>query len=161
MLASLKEGIERAIAPPHEAPRRAVVTAQGIMSQDLLVLNPDQPLHEAIDLLVSRGVSGAPVVDKGYKLVGVLSELDCMKPMASSVFHQEGTADLLKVGEVMSREVRTVDPSTDLYTIVHRLVRHRIRRLLVVQGDVLIGLVSRRDVLRAIRTSKKRPSTRV
>lgn len=161
MLASLKEGIERAIAPPQEAPRRTVVTAKHIMSQDLLVLHPEQPLSEAIELLVSRGVSGAPVVDKDYKLVGVLSELDCMKPLASSVFHQEGTADLLQVSEVMSREVRTVDPSTDLYTIVHRLMRHRIRRLLVVQGEVLIGLVSRRDVLRAIRTPRKRSSTRV
>ncbi len=142
-----------AIAPRsqrHRTPRPPGIVAKDIMSTELLLLSPDMLVSEAIQLLVKRGVSGAPVMDERGKLVGILSELDCMNMIASRSFHQEVDNSATAVSELMTLGGITVEPETDLYTIVHKFKQLRVRRLPVMQGDQIVGMVSRRDVLKAL-----------
>lgn len=122
------------------------------MATDLIVLRPDQTIQETVATLLKHRISGAPVVSSGSQLIGVLSELDCMRVMASSAFDGEPPNGQRKVGELMSTTVTTIEPTTDLYAIVHMFFDRRVRRLPVLVGSQLVGQVSRRDVLRAMST---------
>jgi CBS domain-containing protein len=125
------------------------------MTTSVITLREDQTLGDAIKLLVSKKLSGAPVLgaqgkpEQG-KLVGVLSEFDCMKVLVASSFHHEGMPAMRAVSELMSTELYSVTPETDLYAIAHIFTTKRIRRLPVVEGDRLVGLISRRDVMRVM-----------
>ena len=158
---SLGDSIRRAMAserPPAVVGRRAVPPAAQIMTKDLHVCRPQQHVQEAIELLLKHRISGAPVVEEGRRLVGILSEVDCLRVLASGAFHETGYAEHLTVCELMSTEITSIAPDTDLYRIAG-LFRQRWRRLPVVEGGRLLGQVSRRDVLRCIRELGRRGRT--
>jgi CBS domain-containing protein len=149
----LKEGIEAGSASLRPAPRRpTTIKARDFMTTDVVVFRTTQTLSEAIDVMVGRKLSGAPVLDEQGKVVGVLSEFDCMKVMVASSFHQEGMPGMRAISELMSRKLHFVDPDADLYTISHLFITHRIRRVPVLDHGALVGLVSRRDIVRAMHT---------
>lgn len=105
---------------------------------------------EAASLLHLNGASAAPVLNRRGELVGMLSEFDCMKLVASSSFHQEQAAMAARVEDLMTREVQTVDRGTSLYSICHRFLESKVRRLPVMDGQRLLGIISRGDILGAI-----------
>ncbi len=149
---SLKEGIEAGNASSRPAPsRRMAVKARSFMTENVVVLRETQTLSEALDVLVSKKLSGAPVLDGRGKLVGIISEFDCMKVVVASSFHQEGRPGERLVKELMTRDLHGISPDTDLYTIAHIFIAHRIRRVPVLEYGELAGIVSRRDVLRVMR----------
>lgn len=150
---SLSQGIRagtRSSKPPPSP--SGVPTAKDVMATDLVILRPDQTVKEAIALFLKHRISGASVVGPGNTLVGVLSELDCMRVLASAAFDGEPPNGQRRVGELMSTTVTTIEPSTDLYAIVHMFFDRRVRRLPVLVGNQLVGQVSRRDVLQAMST---------
>ncbi len=120
------------------------------MSRRVLTLRKDEPVVAAVMKLVARKVSGAPVVDDDGKLVGILSEFDCMKLLANGSFHHEGVPRSLKVGDLMSTELHCVEEDADLFAIASLFISKRIRRLPVLSRGKIVGLVSRRDALGAI-----------
>jgi CBS domain-containing protein len=125
----------------------APINAQKIMTSKLTTLRPETDVFDAIDRLLSKGISGAPVVDDDGKLVGILSELDCINRLVQAAHDAEPTGS---VGAFMSRTLRTVGPQTDLLTIAHIFVSEHIRRLPVIDdAGKLLGQISRRDLLRA------------
>lgn len=126
------------------------VRARDIMTHRVLTLREDQPLVTAVIKLVASKISGAPVIDDNGHLVGILSEFDCMKQLANGSFHQEGLPQDATVGDVMTMAAHRVQPDTDLFSIASLFIAHRIRRLPVVEKQRVVGIVSRRDALRAI-----------
>jgi len=128
------------------------ITARDLMATNLLTFTPDQDIHDAIDQLLSRRVSGGPVIENG-RLVGILSEKDCLNLVVQSAAHQHPVGRT--VGSFMRSEVVTITPDTDLLTIGALFLRNAFRRMPVVndRGQV-VGQVSRRDVLRGIQKAK-------
>ncbi len=122
------------------------------MATDLHTLAAETDIYEAAASLIERGVSGAPVVDDTGALVGILSEKDCLKVLAKGAGHQpaQGT-----VAEFMVTEVETVPPSMDIYFAAGIFLAKPFRRLPVMEGDRLVGQISRRDVLRAIQIAHR------
>ena len=134
-----------------------ILTALDLMTTNLLVFSPKQTLLEAIANLVKRRVSGAPVVDEKRTLIGMLSELDCLRMLASDEFYLQQQEEGALVGQFMSKVGRTIPPDLGIYAICHYFLTNPIRRLPVVEDDKLIGQVSRRDVLRGMEEmSRKR-----
>jgi CBS domain-containing protein len=127
-----------------------IPTARELMATNLLVFRPEQPILEAIEQLIKRRVSGAPVVDENKALVGVLSELDCLRMLASDEFYLEQHEEGASVRQFMTSGGRTIPPDLGIYAISHYFLTSPIRRLPVVENDKLIGQVSRRDVLRGM-----------
>jgi CBS domain-containing protein len=117
------------------------------MTRKLFTLSVDQSVYEAIDVLISRGISGAPVVDSDNNLIGLLSEKDAIHTLLRGIYDRLPTP---KVGGVMRTELTTITADTDLLTIAHLFTKHAFRRLPVVDGTKLIGQVSRRDLLRGM-----------
>ena len=123
-------------------------TATDIMARSEMTLSPETNIYRALQLLLKHRLSGAPVVDAEGRLVGILTEKDCLKVLLGEAFDglPEG-----RVQDYMTRNVDTVAPTSSLSDIVGRFLGKRYRKLPVVdnQGRV-IGQVSRRDTLRAV-----------
>lgn len=122
-----------------------VPLVEDFMTRDLITLNPDMDIYEAILKMMKHDVSGAPVVEDD-QLVGMLSEKDCMSLFAAAAYSNlpRGT-----VAEYMIMHPETVGPKADLFMIAGIFMHRPYRRLPVVDRDQLIGIVSRPDVLRA------------
>jgi len=121
--------------------------ATDIMTRKVIALRPDMSLIDAMRALVEHRISGAPVLDAEGLLVGILTEYDCLRVLASGQFSQDGHEEDQRVGATMTTEPLTIPPDLDLFSIAHRFLERRVRRLPVVEGRKVIGLVSRRDVL--------------
>jgi CBS domain-containing protein len=126
-----------------------VPTASEVMVRKLVSLRPDMPVSEAIALLLKHMISGAPVVDPDGRLLGLLSEFDCLRALTSSEYNLDAHDDLVTVADLMTEPCHTIPPEMDLFAIAHEFVTLRVRRLPVVDGEELVGQVSRRDVLQA------------
>jgi CBS domain-containing protein len=134
-----------------------IPTARELMATSLLTFRARQPILTAMQELLKHGVSGGPVVDEGGMLVGVLSELDCLRMLASDEFYLEQQEEDGLVEHYMTRDGRTIPPDLGIYAIAHYFLTTPVRRLPVVEEGELVGQVSRRDVLRGMEEmSRKR-----
>ena len=140
--------------------RQPVPTATEIMRTKLITLSPDLPIFDAIRVLLKNSISGAPVVDTDGKLVGICSELDCLRVLAAGEFYADDHREEGHVADYMSTDFQTADPHDDIYRLAQFFLTHSIRRLPVMKGDELVGQLSRRDVLRAMEELGKQRSSR-
>lgn len=122
------------------------------MATELMTFSPEMEIADAIDRLVESRFSGAPVVDGDGRLIGMLSEKDCLKVAVLS--NMQGVEPGL-VGDYMSSLLDSVTPELDLLEVANRFVRAPFKRFPVVEDGKLIGQISRADVLRAIRELKQ------
>lgn len=135
----------------------AVEAAQGLsihmprvrefMVTELITLRPEVDVFDAIDHLLARRISGAPVVEDGGRFLGVFSEKTAMRALVAAIHDQlPGT----RVDAYMNTDRnRLIDDDDLLVDIVHKFQQTPFRRLPVLYGEKLGGQVSRRDVLRA------------
>ncbi|MEM8866005.1 MAG: CBS domain-containing protein [Planctomycetota bacterium] len=122
-------------------------TAEQIMSSDVVTIGPEATLSEAIHRLLTRRVSGLPVVDDNQMLVGIITEFALLALAYDDGLQQQ------TVAQHMTRDVITVDVSDPVNRMADLFIVHRVRRLPVVRGGRLAGLVSRSDVLAALEQS--------
>ncbi|WP_280497325.1 CBS domain-containing protein [Nocardia asiatica] len=116
--------------------------ARDVLSRPVVTVRPETPLREATALLTAHGFAALPVVDEQGRVIGMLSESDALgvgPSMASAT-----------VEAVMSVPVEVITPATDTSTIASRLLAGHLRSMPVVEAGLLVGIVSRRDLLRAL-----------
>ena len=116
------------------------------MSTELTVLSPHENVLWAMRKLIDRGLSGAPVLDEHGGLAGVLTQRDCLTVAFRAGYHGDAVGS---VSEYMTREVETVGADMTLIEVIERFYRSPRRRFPVLEGVQVVGLISRRDVLRA------------
>ncbi len=127
-----------------------VPTAREIMTKSLITLTPDLSVFDAMRILVKKKISGAPVVDAEGKMVGMLSEADCLRVLAAGEFYSDDHREEGTVRDYMTEVFKFVGPGLDIYALAQYFLTHSVRRLPIMENDNLIGQVSRRDVLMAI-----------
>jgi CBS domain-containing protein len=151
---SINESIARAIQSgrPSHAPAQPPM-ARDCMTTSVVTFREDQTVQEVIRTLLSKRISGGPVVNDDEQVVGMISEMDCLRAVAGGAYNNEPFENGRLVGEVMSKKCVTIEPEATLYTMVHLFDEQKIRRLPVVDGARLLGQVSRRDVLIALERS--------
>ena len=128
-----------------------------IMSSPVITASPSTPLKEAARLLVEHGISALPVLDARETLVGIVSEADLM-PMQTRPDPRTQAAPQrpsagrspLTVGEVMTHQVLTLNAGTEVSQAARSLLEAGVKRMPVVRGRRVIGIVSRRDLIRVI-----------
>lgn len=117
------------------------------MTIDLITLSPDDEIVHAMMTLLGAKISGAPVVDEHGHLVGVLSKKDCLKAALNASYYQEwGGA----VAEYMSKDVETLNGNLDVVQAAEAFLASSYRRFPILDDGVLIGQVSRSDILKAL-----------
>ena len=123
------------------------------IATQLIKFRPDTDIFFAIDTLINRAISGAPVVDDRGDLVGILSEKDCLKVLIDMSMHELPSAT---VEQYMSKEATTLTPTTSIMDAVELFQKNVFRRFPVVDGKKLVGLLTRRDILRAVKDIRDR-----
>src|SRR5262245_22930316 len=121
-----------------------MLTASAVMTKDLVTIRPDATIKEATDLLISKQISGLPVVDDDRGMVGVITEFALLAMVYDEKVQNH------PVSQHMTREVITVEAEDPINRIADLCIVHRVRRLPVMKDGRLIGLIARRDVLRAM-----------
>ena len=119
--------------------------ARNFMTTKLTTLSPDMDVFAAIDILLKKKISGAPVVDQDRNLLGVFSEASSMKVLTDAAYEGLPTN---QVFAFMDAFPVTITPDTQLFSIIHSMIDHHRRRLPVVDGTKLVGQISRRDIMR-------------
>jgi CBS domain-containing protein len=131
-----------------------------IMTRDVVSAAPDMTIRDAMELLSERHVSGAPVVDGG-KVVGIFSTTDLLVLLAelndttpSLTFRRRRgrTAPLedVTIDEVMTRKVHSLPPDCSVDEAAALMGAKQIHRVLVMLGDVMLGIVTTSDVAKAV-----------
>lgn len=117
------------------------------MSKNIVALDPDMEILHAVHRLIEHDISGAPVLDRHGRLLGILTERDCLRVAMQGDYH--GTPAGL-VREFMSTDPESVGPDDSILDLAIKFIDGRFRRYPVVDGGRLVGLISRRDVMRAM-----------
>ena len=141
--------------------------AHQIMTRSVITITPDSSILEAAKTMLQHHVSGLPVVDAAGKLVGIVSEGDFIRrseistqrkrgrwlqfllgagAAATDYVHEHGR----KVSEVMTSDPITVTEDATLEEIVNAMETNGVKRLPVMTGDKLVGIVSRANLLQAV-----------
>lgn len=125
------------------------VEMKDYMLTDPVKMKADGNVYDAIHLLLVYKVSGLCVVDDGGHLIGVLSELDCLRAILGSVYNESPVGD---VSEYMTKEVISVKTTDNIVDVASDMLKHKHRRRPVIQEDgILIGQVTCRQLLRAVK----------
>jgi CBS domain-containing protein len=112
-----------------------------------VVFTPEMGLLDAVSVLVDKRISGAPVVDERGNLVGILTERDFLKAVVVAGYHGERGG---RVADFMNREVQVVHANDSVLDVATRFVQTKYRRFPVIEDNRIVGMVARRDVLRAV-----------
>ncbi|MBV2129960.1 CBS domain-containing protein [Arsukibacterium indicum] len=108
----------------------------------------DMPVEMAVDRLIKGKQTGGPVVDIANKIIGFVSEQDCLARMLMSTYHDQQSA---RVADVMNTEVLTVKPYDGVIDLAQMMLKLKPKLYPVVDDDgYLLGIINRSDVLAAI-----------
>lgn len=133
--------------------------ARDVMTREVVTVGPDTSAKYAAEIMADRGFAAVPVVDEDDRLVGIVAEADVLAdrlpPDPRLHLRRDGVAGAdtpppLLVRGVMTSDVRTVDARADVSDIARLFVDERLRSVPVLEHGRLAGIVSRRDVLRAL-----------
>lgn len=122
------------------------LTVSDIMTSQLVIFTPEQSIHEVMRAFIKHRISGGPVVDESGKLVGVISEADCMKEISDSRYFNLPILDK-SVAHFMTKEVDTIDANTSLFDAASLFSKSSRRRYPVMENNRLVGQVSRKDII--------------
>ena len=120
---------------------------QDYMKKDFLTLNPEMDVLRAAQLLLKSNITGAPVLDAHGRLVGILTERDFMQVALQGFYHGEPGG---QVKRHMSLDPEYVSPDESILTVAEMFIQGRFQRFPVVDNGRLVGVISRRDVMRAL-----------
>lgn len=147
--------------------------ARDVMTTGVISVVPETSVIRAAELMLRYDISGFPVIERTGKLVGIVTEGDFLRRaetgtqrpqtrrpdpppglgrLADDYIHAHGRT----VGQIMSREVATVAEDAPLGEIVAVMERHGIKRVPVIRGEAVVGVVSRRDLLHALVVGAKK-----
>jgi CBS domain-containing protein len=141
--------------------------AADVMGVNVITAKPDWSVQQVAMVMLEKGISALPVVDKDGDLVGIVSEGDLMRRADCGTGHRHswwlrmlmGSDGLAreyvrehgrKVADVMTSPVITASPSTSLGEIADLLEKNRIKRIPIVSDNKLVGVVSRANVVQAV-----------
>jgi CBS-domain-containing membrane protein len=151
-----------------------MLTAADVMTADVISVAPETPVQDIAALLYTHRISGVPVLDETAGVIGIVSEGDLIGHAAIvgerrrswwlSLFADEtrSARDYVKTHgrtaqDVMTTQVVTVEETATLADLVETLERHRIKRVPVVRGGKLVGIVTRGNLLRGLATRRSEP----
>jgi CBS domain-containing protein len=116
--------------------------AKEIMTRDIIMVKPQMTVKQLAMLLIKNQISGAPVAAEDGKIIGIVSEADILAKKAR------------QVKGIMSTKVVSVNEETPVEEIAQLMAMHKIKRLPVMKGNKIVGIVSRADIVSAIALGK-------
>lgn len=130
--------------------------ARDIMTRPVITFRPDTSVRQAAAVLTQQQITAAPVLDGDDELVGMVSEGDLIANRFPHDPRTHARRDLVPpagpqtVGEVMTRTVVAVSGFADAADVAEAMLDHDVRSLPIVEGSSVVGIISRRDLLRTL-----------
>ncbi len=118
------------------------MTAKDMMTRDVITVSPAMTVKNLAMTLIKNQISGAPVVDKAGKIIGVVSESDIVAKKGKDV------------KSIMSKKIISVREDTPVKEIAKMMTTHHIKRLPVMNDGKLVGIISQADIVSAIALGK-------
>jgi len=116
-----------------------------------LTFTPETDIFEAIHKLLEQRMSGATVINAENEVVGVISELDCLKAIINTGYYREGGGC---VGDFMATQnIQFMDRNISIVDAAQRLITSRHRRMPIQENGKFVGQISARSLLRAFKDS--------
>ena len=129
-------------------------TASDYMTTNVITFKSDQEIMDVTEKIIEKKISGAPVVNNRGEIIGIITEKDCLRVIYDEKYHNlfpnQG-----KVTNYMSKKVITVDYNIKINELASLFMKSNFRRYPVLRNGEMVGLISRRDVLKACRKIKK------
>jgi CBS domain-containing protein len=120
------------------------------MDRHVASLRPEIDILDAVAFLLENHITGAPVVDKSGRLVGILTEKDCLRLVAAGV---QGDLPRGSVANFMTPNPETIPPDMDVYFAAGLFLTRDFRRFPVIEDGKLVGTITRFDILRVIKAN--------
>ena len=120
------------------------MNARDVMNTPVVAASPEASVREVATYMLLGGFSGLPVLDEDGVVMGIVTELDILRVLRSGK-----PVDTTHVGEVMTRDVIAVEPSTPVDQVMRVLDASQIQRVPVLDNGRIVGVVSRPDIIRA------------
>ena len=124
-------------------------TARDLARTEVVSVTPETPVSEVEQIVSERRIGGVPVMDESGELMGIISASDLVR------LHAKGKSDIgsLSAWEVMTPDVLWVAADTPLHEVASRMVEAHVHRILVYDGDKLIGLITSYDMMKVVAES--------
>jgi CBS domain-containing protein len=123
-----------------------------VMSTQVISVAPNSLIEDAIDVMIEHSISGLPVIDDHGQLVGMISEFDALQLLLEP---PSVVGLVAPVVNFMSRDIVSVPLDTPLANIAHMMQSSGVRRLPVVDNGRVVGIISRRDLIRVVRELRR------
>ncbi|MDE3742423.1 CBS domain-containing protein [Maribacter polysaccharolyticus] len=136
------QGIRKSTKKEFDAP----ILVSDYMTTKLITFSPEQSILEVMEKFAIHHISGGPVLDENGMLVGIISEADCMKQISESRYFNQPILDK-SVEKYMSKEVETIPHDISIFDAAGIFDKHNRRRLPVMKDGVVVGQLSRKDVV--------------
>jgi CBS domain-containing protein len=133
------------LKPPSDRPAYALLKAKDIMRSPVLAATPQAVLRDVAIQLVSHEFSGMPIGGRDGQVLGVVTESDILRALIEGRRLASLTATEVTTGPPIA-----VDADTPVHDVMRKLEDYRIVRVPVTEKEVLIGIISRRDVIKAV-----------
>ena len=124
----------------------APILVSDYMTKKLVTFSPNQSILEVMEAFAQYKISGGPVLDDNGFLVGIVSEADCMKQISESRYFNQPILDK-SVQRFMTKNVETIPHDMTIFDAAGVFDRHNRRRLPVMKNGLLVGQISRKDIV--------------
>jgi CBS domain-containing protein len=128
-----------------------MLKAKELMNTRVITIGKDEDICEAIRMMALNNITGLPVIDDDGTLVGIITEKDVLVLLCNSLDSTKLDQAVGKVGDFMTSNVVCFEPQDDLSDIAECLSLNSFRRVPILDNGRLVGIISRRDVIRHIR----------
>lgn len=149
--------------------------ARDIMTDKVVCVRPMDSVFDAAELMLDADVSALLVINERREIVGIISEADLIRRAETdtaskkswllrilesdaSAAREFASTHTRRVADIMTKEVVTATEETPLADLVERMQRHRVKRIPIVRRGILVGVVSRADLVRAVLSSEPKCS---
>lgn len=142
-------------AVEHTSPARkfkpASVTDYMTTVEKLITFHPETDIMEVVEVLLSKRIAGAPVLNDKKELVGLIDDKDCLKVLFDIAYHNQPVI-ASSVADYMTNVMKTIPDKANIAEVADTFLNTKYKRLLIVDDTgKLLGQISRQDILRAIR----------
>lgn len=124
--------------------RTDMFEAEMVMATNVIAVNRDLPIYEAIRILIDNNVTGLPVINEDMTLAGIITEKDVLRLLYDNEDKPGSVEDF------MTEEVISFDHRDSLLDIAECFMNHHIRRVPILEKGKLAGVISRKDIIECI-----------